>query len=155
MIGLYLDNFFDYGIADEVHELKGADTAQGSALGTLAWVCGRTVILTGTLLGGYAADFLNPVPPYAEEVIAVDMDPALRDAYVKLESNVSDALRQHHGNSSVISIGMNALLLYPDRPVVSARFTDMPRTRTVNGSASRFPSRRISRRTSSTPRSGG
>ena len=61
-IGRYLDNFFDYGIADEVHELKGAETAQGNALGTLASVCGRTVILTGTLLGGYADEvFLNPV----------------------------------------------------------------------------------------------
>ena len=43
-------------------ELKGADTAQGNALGTLASVCGRTVILAGTLLGGYADEvFLNPV----------------------------------------------------------------------------------------------
>ena len=58
MIGLYLNGFFDYGIADEVHELKGADTAQGNALGTLAPVCGRTVILTGTLLGGYADEVL-------------------------------------------------------------------------------------------------
>jgi hypothetical protein len=199
-IGRYLDGFFDYGIADEVHELKGADTAQGNALGTLASVCGRTVILTGTLLGGYAdevfsilyrldarmmreegfeygeggvrqfaetygvlekvttiepsenacskarvtttikrrpgaspllfgkylmnmaafvslEDISEALPPYAEEVIAVDMDPALREAYAKLETDISDALRQHHGNSSVISIGMNALLLYPDRPL--------------------------------------
>ena len=33
-IGRYLPCFFDYAIADEVHELKG-DTAQGNALGTL------------------------------------------------------------------------------------------------------------------------
>ena len=50
-IGRYLDGFFDYGIADEVHELKG-ETAQGNALGTMASACDRTVILTGTLLGG-------------------------------------------------------------------------------------------------------
>lgn len=198
-IGRYLTGFFDYGIADEVHELKGAETAQGNALGTLASVCDRTVILTGTLLGGYAdevfailhrldarmmreegfdygeagvrqfaetygvlekvttiepsenacskarvsttikrrpgaspllfgkylmnlaafvslEDISEALPPYTEEVIAVEMDPALREAYSKLEADISDALRQHRGNSSVISIGMNALLLYPDRP---------------------------------------
>jgi hypothetical protein len=34
------NGFFDYAIADEVHELKG-DTAQGNALGTLASCAGR------------------------------------------------------------------------------------------------------------------
>jgi hypothetical protein len=54
-IGRYLsDGFFDYAIADEVHELKGGDTAQGNALGTLAASADRIAILTGTLLGGYA-----------------------------------------------------------------------------------------------------
>ena len=54
-IGRYLNaGFFDYAIADEVHELKGADTAQGNALGTLAACADRIAILTGTLLGGYA-----------------------------------------------------------------------------------------------------
>lgn len=46
--------FFDLLIADEVHELKGGDTAQGNALGMLASVAGKTVCLTGTLVGGYA-----------------------------------------------------------------------------------------------------
>jgi hypothetical protein len=41
-ISRYMDGFFDYAIADEVHELKGGNTAQGIA------------VLTGTLLGGYA-----------------------------------------------------------------------------------------------------
>ncbi len=58
-IGRHLGPFFDYGIADEVHELKGPDTAQGNALGTLASACARTGILTGTLLGGYADDVFN------------------------------------------------------------------------------------------------
>ena len=39
-IGRYMPDFFDYAIADEVHELKG-DTAQGNALGTLA-ACAAT-----------------------------------------------------------------------------------------------------------------
>jgi hypothetical protein len=47
------DGFFDYAIADEVHELKGGDTAQGNALGTLASCARHIAVLTGTLLGGY------------------------------------------------------------------------------------------------------
>jgi hypothetical protein len=198
-IGRYLDGFFDYGIADEVHELKSGETAQGNALGTLSAVCNRTVVLTGTLLGGYAdelfhilyrldsgmmredgfeygeagvrqfaeaygvlekittiepsenacsdarvtttvkrrpgaspllfgkylmnmaafvslEDISDALPPYSEEVVAVDMDSVLANAYEKLEEDITAALREHHGNSSVISTAMNALLLYPDRP---------------------------------------
>lgn len=48
-------NFFDFFIADEVHELKGKDTAQGNAFGTLASCSRKTICLTGTLLGGYAS----------------------------------------------------------------------------------------------------
>ncbi len=197
-IGRYLKGFFDYGIADEVHELKG-ETAQGNALGTLAAACGRTVILTGTLLGGYADELFNilyrldaramredgfdhgdgglrqfaeaygvlekvttieasenscskarvsttvkrrpgaspllfgkylmnmaafvsledisdALPSYAEEVISVEMDADLKRAYSDLECDIREALREHHGNASVISTAMNALLLYPDRP---------------------------------------
>jgi hypothetical protein len=199
-IGRHLERgFFDYGIADEVHELKGSDTAQGSALGTLAAACRRTVILTGTLLTGYADDvfqilyrtdpkrmreegfdhgeagvrqfasvygvlekvttieaadkacskakttttvkrrpgaspllfgsFLmnmaafvsledisDALPAFEEQVISVPMDAPLQQAYTRLEDDVREALRQHHGNASVVSTAMNALLLYPDRP---------------------------------------
>jgi hypothetical protein len=59
-IGRYMaDGFFDYAIGDEVHELKGGDTAQGNALGTLAGCADHIAVLTGTLLGGYAADLYN------------------------------------------------------------------------------------------------
>jgi hypothetical protein len=198
-IGRHLDGFFDYGIADEVHELKGSETAQGNALGTIASVCDRTIVLTGTLLGGYAdelfsilyrldartmkaegfdhgeagvrqfaeaygvlekvttvepsenacskartttsikrrpgaspllfgkylmnmaafvslEDISEALPPYNEEVISVEMDPLLKKAYADLEDDIKQALQDHHGNSSVVSTAMNALLLYPDRP---------------------------------------
>jgi hypothetical protein len=198
-IGRYLDGFFDYGIADEVHELKGSDTAQGNALGTIASACGRTVVLTGTLLGGYAdeifsilyrldasrmraegfdhgeagvrqfaeaygvlekvttiepaenacskakvttsikrrpgaspllfgkylmnlaafvslEDISDALPAYEEVVISVEMDEPLRAAYSMLEDDIKAAISDHHGNASVISTAMNALLLYPDRP---------------------------------------
>lgn len=197
-IGRSLKNFFDFAIADEVHELKGADTAQGNALGILASAAKKTIVLTGTLLGGYAddvyeilfrldarrmiengfehdggirpfmesyglleiittiepadnacsearvtrrvkrrpgasprlfGDFLMPMatflslediaaalPPYREEVVRVEMDEPLKAAYEKLQDKIKEALRKYRGNPSVISTGMNALLLYPDRP---------------------------------------
>lgn len=58
-IGRRLKNFFDYAIADEVHELKGGETAQGNALGILASCAKHTLILTGTLLGGYADELYH------------------------------------------------------------------------------------------------
>ena len=198
-IGRRLKGFFDYGVADEVHELKG-DTAQGAALGTIASCAQRTVILTGTLNGGYADELynilfrLNPkkmleegfaygdvgvrafseaygvlekittitpadnacsdkpkvttrvrrrpgaspllfgrflmelgafvsledisdaLPSYEEEVLSIEMDPALGGAYNSLEEDIKAALEEHHGNQSVMSTGLNALMLYPDRP---------------------------------------
>lgn len=45
---------FQFLIADEVHELKG-DTAQGVAFGVLAGCAERVLVLTGTLLNGYAS----------------------------------------------------------------------------------------------------
>jgi hypothetical protein len=199
LIGRHMKGFFDYGVADEVHELKG-DTAQGAALGTMASCAKRTIILTGTLNGGYADELfnilfrLNPkkmleegfahgeagvrafsetygvlekvttitpadnacsdkskvttrvrrrpgaspllfgrflmelgafvsledisdaLPPYEEEVINVEMDPALAAAYESLEEDIKAALEEHRGNSSVVSTGLNALMLYGDRP---------------------------------------
>lgn len=197
-IGRYMSRFFDYAIADEVHELKG-DTAQGNALGKLAACAERTVVLTGTLLGGYADEVFNilfrlepakmvnegfefgeagvrlftetygllekitviepadnacsearitkrirrrpgaspllfgrflmslgafislediseALPPYREEVLSVEMDTPLKEAYKKLEEDVKTALKEHRGNQSVMSVALNALLLYPDRP---------------------------------------
>jgi hypothetical protein len=54
----YLDKFFDYGIADEAHQMKG-ETAQGNILGAIASTCKKTLILTGTISGGYAEDLFN------------------------------------------------------------------------------------------------
>ncbi|WP_338032057.1 SNF2-related protein, partial [Desulfurella amilsii] len=41
-------------IADEVHELKGGETAQGQALANLTSASKKVLALTGTLMGGYA-----------------------------------------------------------------------------------------------------
>ena len=54
-----LRGHFDLLIADEVHELKGRGTAQGLAGAALAEACPRTLVLTGTLLGGYASTLFH------------------------------------------------------------------------------------------------
>lgn len=195
-IGRYMDRWFDYAICDEAHQLAN-DTAQGNGLGTLAACADRTLILTGTLLGGYASDVYNllfrvdprkmlahgyewgetglrsfsesygvlervttiepadnscskarvtkqikrrpgaspllfseflmslaafvsledistELPSYTEEVIGVPMDAPLQAAYMALEDEIKNAIKQHRMNHSVLSVGMNALLLYPD-----------------------------------------
>ena len=197
-IGRFMPHWFDYAICDEAHQLAN-DTAQGNGLGTLAACADRTVILTGTLLGGYASDVYNllyrleagkmvahgyewgepglrsfaetygvlervttiepadnscskarvtkqikrrpgaspllfseflmslaafvsledissELPPFSEEVIGVPMDAPLQAAYLALEEQIKNAIKQHHMNHSVVSVGLNALLLYPDHP---------------------------------------
>jgi hypothetical protein len=55
-----LKNFFRYLVLDEIHEEKGADTAQGHAAGALVAACQKVIALTGTLIGGYA-EHLRPI----------------------------------------------------------------------------------------------
>jgi hypothetical protein len=62
-------------------------------------------------------DISADLPPYTEEVVSVPMDKPLAEAYAELEEDIAAALQEHRGNSSVISTALNALLLYPDRPV--------------------------------------
>lgn len=53
----YLPNqCFDILIVDEGHEYKNGDSAQGQAMGVLASKVKKTLLLTGTLMGGYASD---------------------------------------------------------------------------------------------------
>ena len=57
-IGRYMGGWFDFAIADELHQLAG-DTAQGNGLGVLGRAANRLIALTGTLMGGYADDLFN------------------------------------------------------------------------------------------------
>jgi hypothetical protein len=198
-IGRYMAGWFDFSIADELHQLAG-DTAQGHGLGVLARAGRKLVALTGTLMGGYADDLFNvfyrmephmavregfsyggegrrdfqqqygvletiekvrdednacsraskrtvqvikkpgaspllfgkflmsttaflalediadDLPPYAESVLSYDMDEALSEAYTELETALRDAIKEHRGNKSLMSVLLNTLLLYPDHP---------------------------------------
>ena len=42
------------------------------------------------------------------------MDAPLQAAYQALEEQIKNAIKEHHLNHSVVSVGLNALLLYPD-----------------------------------------
>jgi hypothetical protein len=57
-MGRYLKGFFDYAVADEIHQLAN-DTAQGNGLAVLARIGRKLIGLTGTLMGGYADDLFN------------------------------------------------------------------------------------------------
>lgn len=50
----HMKNFFDVAIFDEVHTLKGGDTAQGHAMHALVKASKYQLALTGTIAGGYA-----------------------------------------------------------------------------------------------------
>lgn len=51
--------YFGLLIVDEGHEYKNEGSAQGQAMGVLASQCQKTVLLTGTLMGGYADDLFH------------------------------------------------------------------------------------------------
>lgn len=57
-IGRYMKGWWDYAVADELHQLAG-DTAQGNGLGVLARCAEKLIALTGTLMGGFADDLFN------------------------------------------------------------------------------------------------
>jgi hypothetical protein len=50
------DGYFDLLLVDEAHEYKNPGSAQGQAMGVLAAKARKTILLTGTLMGGYADD---------------------------------------------------------------------------------------------------
>ena len=63
-----MKGFFDLLVTDEVHEYKGRGSAQGIAAGILADVCGKSLSLTGTLLGGYASTIFHLLYRFSPEI---------------------------------------------------------------------------------------
>ncbi|WP_440994158.1 DUF6876 family protein [Cysteiniphilum litorale] len=49
-------NYFGLLMCDEAHEYKNGGSAQGQAMGVVASQCQKVLLLTGTLMGGYASD---------------------------------------------------------------------------------------------------
>jgi hypothetical protein len=112
-----------YGVLEKVTTIEALENSCSKARvsTTVKRRPGASPLLFGKYLMNMAAfvsleDISDALPSYVEEVISVEMDADLKKAYSDLESDIRDALREHHGNASVISTAMNALLLYPDRP---------------------------------------
>ncbi len=51
--------YFGLLVVDEGHEYKNEGSAQGQAMGVLASQCQKALLLTGTLMGGYADDLFH------------------------------------------------------------------------------------------------
>ena len=63
-----MKGFFDLFIGDEVHEFKARGSAQGIAAGVLAESCGRSLTLSGTLMGGYASTLFHLLYRFSPEI---------------------------------------------------------------------------------------
>ena len=64
----HMRGFFDLLIGDEVHEYKGRGSAQGIAAGVLADVCGKSLSLSGTLMGGYSSTLFHLLYRFSPEI---------------------------------------------------------------------------------------
>jgi len=115
-----LNGYFDFFICDEVHELKGAATAQGNAFGTLASACRKTIALTGTLLGGYASHLfylnyrLNPQAMLADGVqYGKEMN------FISRYGVLERVTKYYPGDDNVCSKGRKGPTLTREKPGVS------------------------------------
>ena len=63
-----LKGFFDLLVGDEVHEYKGRGSAQGIAAGVLADACGKSLSLSGTLMGGYSSTLFHLLYRFSPEI---------------------------------------------------------------------------------------
>ena len=63
-----MGGFFDLLIGDEIHEYKGRGSAQGIAAGVLADVCGKSISLSGTLMGGYSSTLFHLLYRFSPEI---------------------------------------------------------------------------------------
>ena len=63
-----LRGFFDLLIGDEIHEFKSRGSAQGIAAGILADACGKSLSLSGTLMGGYSSTLFHLLYRFSPEI---------------------------------------------------------------------------------------
>ena len=63
-----MKGFFDLLVGDEIHEYKGRGSAQGIAAGILAEACGKSLSLSGTLMGGYSSTLFHLLYRFSPEI---------------------------------------------------------------------------------------
>ena len=113
----------DYGVLEKITRIEPAENAcsDGKITFSVRRRPGASPLLFGEFLMDSCAfvfleDICDALPVYQEDVIQVAMDEPMAAAYARLEANIGDALKDHRGNRSVLSVMLNALLLYPDHP---------------------------------------
>ena len=113
----------EYGVLETITKITPAENAcsDGKTTVTVRRKPGASPLLFGEFLMDTCAfvfleDISDALPSYEESVIQVPMDAPLAAAYERLEEDMSEVLKAHRGNRSVLSIMLNALLLYPDHP---------------------------------------
>lgn len=118
-----LKGFFDYFIADEAHEEKSADSAQAGALGKLTASCKYTMLLTGTLIGGYA-EHLRPllfrIAPrtLVEEGLRWSDFTKFNERYGRMETTVYESKTESGGTDNRQSRGKSGRTTKRTRPGV-------------------------------------
>lgn len=102
----YLPNkFFDMLIVDEGHEYKNGDSAQGQAMGVLASKVKKTLLLTGTLMGGYASDLfyllwrINPRKMIECGFMAESSMSAASMSFMREHGVLKDVFKESEGDS--------------------------------------------------------
>ena len=64
----HMHGHFDLLIADEFHEFKAKGSAQGIAAAILAEACGKSLTLTGTLMGGYSSTLFHLLYRFSPDI---------------------------------------------------------------------------------------
>ena len=113
-----------YGVLETIEKIREEDNACSRASKKTVQVLrkpGASPLLFGKFLMSTTAflaleDIADNLPPYTESVLSCDMDEKLEEAYTELEKALRDAMAEHRGNKSLMSVLLNTLLLYPDHP---------------------------------------
>jgi hypothetical protein len=113
-----------YGVLEGIEKIPDADKAcTRAAVSTfrLTKRPGASPLLFGKFLMSSTVfisleDIADFLPPYEEQVYEVALDPELSKAYLKIQEDIQQALRQNRGNRSLMSLMLHRLMLYPDHP---------------------------------------
>jgi hypothetical protein len=113
-----------YGVLETIEKIREEDNACTRAPkksvqvvrkpGASPLLFGKFLMLTTAFLA--LEDIADNLPPYTENVLSCDMSKELADAYEELEKALRNAMAEHRGNKSLMSVLLNTLLLYPDHP---------------------------------------
>jgi SNF2 family DNA or RNA helicase len=113
-----------YGVLETIEKIREEDNACSRASKKTVQVVrkpGASPLLFGKFLMSTTAflaleDIADNLPPYTESVLSCEMEVRLAEAYEELEKALRDAMAEHRGNKSLMSVLLNTLLLYPDHP---------------------------------------